>query len=212
MRPPSVAPGATTLTLSALLACLGWLGIYAEGAVSFQRSFAAGFDVIRAAFLFLRFFTNLTVLGVALLMTVTAWRCLRCRPLPAPGLYAAALVYVLVVSGTYEALLRRLWSPHGIWFVRDALMHDVIPALMLLFWVTCAPKAPLAWSAPLRWLVYPLAYVAVTTVAGATGQGYPYPFIDADKLGYAGLIRTTLAFAAVFYGVGLSITVAARLW
>ena len=198
-----------TLALSALLAGLSWLGLWAEGVISLQRSLAAGLGVAEAAFLFFRFFTNLTVLGVALLMTTTAWRSWRRRPLPAPGLHAAVLVYVLVVSVTYEALLRHLWSPHGIWFVRDALMHDVVPALTLVFWVFCAPKAPLAWSDPLRWLAYPLSYIAATLIAGALGQGYPYAFLDLHELGYAGLLRNAAAFAVAFYGLGLLIVAVA---
>ena len=89
-------------------------------------------------------------------------------------------------------------------------MHDVIPTLVLLFWVTCAPKAPLAWSDPLRWMTYPLAYVATTTVAGASGYGYPYPFVDVEKLGFSGLIRTIVVFGTLFYALGLLVVATAR--
>ena len=198
--------GVPTLAFAAAIACLSWSGIAWEAAISFPWSFAQGRSVVGAALFFLRFFTNATSIGVATLMTTTAWRALRRRPLPPAEVYAAVLVYIAVVSCTYEVLLRHLWTPRGVQIVRDALMHDVVPALTLLFWLTCAPKAPLPWPGPLRWLAYPLTYFLVTMVAGAAGAGYPYAFLDPGILGTPGLIRNALAFTLVFYGLGLGVT------
>ena len=197
------------LVLAILTAALGWFALGREAGVSVATSLAHGRSWPEALFLFLRFFTILTNLGVALLMSETAWRALHRRPPPVAGFYAAALVYVAVTSITYEALLRHLWSPHGLQFLTDMVMHDVVPALTLAFWIGCAPKASLRWRDPLKWLAYPAAYFALTVLGGWLGEGYPYGFLDAGRLGYPGLLRNACVFMVVFYALGLLVTAAA---
>lgn len=215
MLSPFIARGARqgpTAVLATSLAVLSWLGVYAEGIISFQRSFATGYGFAHASFVFLRFFTNSTVILVGMVMTATAWRSWRSRPLLPPALYAAVLVYILVVSTTYEVLLRRLWSPHGIWFLRDALMHDAIPALTLVFWLFCAPKTSLPWSQPLIWLCYPSIYIASVIVAGRLGQGYPYPFLDLDTLGCRDFVWVVVGFTSVFLIFGFVVRGLSARW
>jgi hypothetical protein len=198
------------LALAASVAILGWGALVIECGISLHKSFADGSTVAAALFFFLRYFTILTNIGLAGLMTVTAWRLARGRPLPPANLYAAGLVYVVVVGITYEAMLRRLWSPQGVQFYTDMAMHDVIPILSLVFWFAFAPKTPLRWRDPLRWLEFPAVYFVTTLIAGDLGAGYPYGFIDVDKLGYPAALDNALVFLAVFYGLGLGVVAAAR--
>ena len=198
------------MVFSACVATISWLGIASEAFVAAERASILGLSGVKAAFIFLRFFTNLTSIGVASLLTVTFWRTARRERLPSADLYGAVLVYILVVSGTYEIVLRRLWTPQGITFVRDAVMHDVVPTLTLLFWLALAPKAGLSLRRPALWLVYPSAYVVVVEAAGALGQGYPYYFLDPGAIGYGGLTITILAFSGVFYGLGVLVVVLSR--
>ncbi|WP_158807079.1 Pr6Pr family membrane protein [Beijerinckia sp. L45] len=198
------------LILAASIAVLGSVAVSIECGISFHKSFAEGRGLATALLLFLRYFTILTNIGIAALMTVTAWRLAQRKP-PAPAsLYAAGLVYIVVVGITYEAMLRRLWSPQGVQFYTDMTMHDVIPVLSLVFWVAFAPKAPLAWSGPLRWLEFPAVYFAATLMVGLIGADYPYGFLDPDKLGYAIVLRNGLIFLAAFYGLGLGVVATAR--
>ncbi len=184
-------------------------------AVDFTRSLvhslSKGQTVAEAVFAYVRFFTILTNGGVAALMALTAialWR--RAVPPPASA-YRAALVYMIVTCAAYEVLLRHLWSPQGLQFVSDLIFHDVQPALTVLFWMLCAPKAELRWTT-LPWLLlYPLLYFIVTIVAGQFGAGYPYNFLDAATLGYPAVLGIGLAFLCVFLGFGALATSAARL-
>lgn len=210
MQETSESKTKRALILAATMALLGWGAVTIECGISLHNSFAEGHGLVTALALFLRYFTILTNIGIAALMTVTAWRLLRRRPLPPASLYAAALVYIVVVSITYEAMLRQLWSPQGVQFYTDMTMHDVMPVLSLVFWVAFAPKTPLAWSGPLRWLEFPTVYFAATLMAGLIGADYPYGFLDVDKLGYPGVIRNAVVFLAVFYGLGLAVVGVAR--
>lgn len=193
------------------IAILGWTGIACESVVAWKLAKLERRHPARTAFVFLRFFTNLTAIGVSALMSVTAHRLMKRRPQPPASLHAAALVYILVVSTTYELLLRRLWSPRGWWLVRDALMHDVLPLLTLVFWLACAPKQPLRWRDPVLWLAYPLAYLVLVLAAGRAGYGYPYAFIDAEVIGASGVTRVSASFAAAFLGLGLAVVAIAKI-
>lgn len=202
---PSGRAARGAVILAATMALLGWGAVAIECVISLHKSLAEGRGLAEALFLFLRYFTILTNIGIALLMTITAGRLSRGRPLPPASLYAAALVYIVIVSITYEAMLRRLWSPQGVQFYTDMTMHDVIPLLSLWFWIAFAPKAPLGWGDPLRWLAFPAVYFAVTLGAGRLGASYPYGFLDPDKLGYTGVVVNGVAFLAAFFGLGLAI-------
>ena len=209
-EPTDFANRRRAAALAGSMAILGWSALAIECGISLHKSFADGSSVAAALFFFLRYFTILTNIGVAGLMTLTTWRLLRRKPLPPASLYAAGLVYVVVVGVTYEAMLRRLWSPRGVQFYSDMTMHDVILILSLVFWFAFAPKAPLHWSGPLRWLEFPAVYFVATLIAGDLGAGYPYGFIDVDKLGYAGALGNALVFLAVFYGLGMAVVAVAR--
>ena len=49
----------------------------------------------------------------------------------------------------------------------DRLLHYVIPLAFVAYWMIFVPKGTLRWTAPLVWLIYPLAYLAVSLVRGA---------------------------------------------
>ncbi len=192
------------------MALLGWLALGRELAVSLGQALHDGGSVAAAFYGYFRFFTILTNTFVAGLMSVSAWRLLRGRSLPPAPFFAAALVYATVMSVTYEALLRRLWSPRGLQFATDMAMHDIVPGLLLVFWVAYAPKQQLRWRDPLRWLEYPAVYFVATELAGLGGAGYPYPFLDLDRLGWQRVLLIGLGFLAAFAVLGFLVVAASR--
>ncbi len=198
--------------LAAIIAVCGWAALLTELAMSLESALAHGIALPQALFLFLRFFTILTNIGIAVLMTWTAGRLIMRGSLPPPGVYNAALAYAGVTCVTYELLLRGLWSPRGVQFYSDLTMHDVVPATMLLFWLSYAPRSNAHWRDVLWLLAYPAAYFAATLVAGALGEGYPYDFLDASRLGYGVVAAVAVVFLAIFFTLGLATTAASRRW
>lgn len=156
---------------------------------------------------FLSFFTNTT----AILATAAAIAALV-RPtsrLAGPGVTAATAVYMLVTAVTYEWLLRG--DPHGLAFLANLGLHQLLPVLAIGLWLVFTPKRGLSWRQPLAWLAYPALYVAWTLARGAMIHHYPYFFADADKLGYPRALLNGAAFLVVFWLLGLAAVAVGRL-
>ena len=196
-------------TLAFVIATLAGAALGIEGTVSLRQSLGDGHALPEALFLFLRYFTILTNLAVAVLMAVTVVR--RHGRLPPDGLYVAVTVYAIVTGVAYEVLLRGLWSPHGMRFDTDLTMHDIVPSLTVLFWILYAPKRGPRWRDAAWLLVFPIGYFAVTLIAGALGEDYPYDFLDVSSLGYTAVLGIATMFLAVFYGLGLLLIGLARI-
>lgn len=198
--------------LAALACGLGFAALATEACISFGESFAKGRGAAEATFLYLRYFTITTNIGLCWLHGTTAFRLARGRRLPAGRVYDAALVYAAVTAATYELLLRASWSPQGAEFLSDLMLHDVVPLLTLAIWLLAAPRTGVGWRDPLVMLVYPATYLVVTLVAGATGEGYPYDFLSVAKIGLGRVLLVSLAFLALFLMLGgLATALAKRL-
>ena len=210
VHPPLPGPLKYAAALALLIAVLGWSALVIDGTTVIQRNLAQGHGLPQALFLWFRYFTILTNIGVAALMSVTFYRLYRHRPLPSATLYAAALVYILVVCATYEAVLRTSWTPRGMGFDTDLTFHDIVPALTLVFWMFFAPKRGLGWRYSLLMLIYPGLYLVGTLVAGALGESYPYSFLDVSKIGYSAVAVTGFVFLVIFYALGLATITASR--
>lgn len=83
-------------------------------------------------------------------------------------------------------------------------LHTVTPLLVLVDWLVVSTE-PVRWFYAGAWLAYPLAYAAFALVRGAIVHEYPYPFIDADKLGYGDVSVSVVVFAAGFFLLGLAV-------
>ena len=203
---PSRRATGVAIALAAIACVLGLAALGTEARFSFGRSFAKGRGTAEATFLFLRYFTITTNVGLCWLHGTTAFRLMRGRRLPAGGIYDAWLVYAAVTAVTYELLLRSSWSPQGAEFLSDLMLHDVVPLLALAVWLLAAPRTGVGRHDPLAMLVYPAAYLAVTLAAGAYGEGYPYDFLDVTKIGLGRVLAVSLAFLAVFLVLGVLVT------
>lgn len=196
----------------AAVACVGGLAaLSVEAHISYRNSFAKGRGLAEATFLYLRYFTILTNFGLAALHGITATRIARGRRLPSGGTYDAWLVYAAVTGVTYELLLRSSWSPQGEEFLSDMMLHDVVPLLTLAIWGLAAPRTGVGWGDAFVLLAFPAAFLGLTLVAGAHGEGYPYDFLNVDKIGMGNVLLVSLAFIAVFLALGALVTACAKL-
>ncbi|WP_432722191.1 Pr6Pr family membrane protein [Jeongeupia wiesaeckerbachi] len=166
-----------------------------------------GHSLVFALSRFFDFFTNLSVLLLALVLSAALlgphWR--LARWLWRPAVRAASLVYVLVVAIAYELLLRHLWAPQGLEFVVDLLLHDILPAAYLCYWLGYAPVGTLRWRDAFRWLIYPVAYFGYVLISGWALSRYPYPFVNVASHGYGPVLWNAAAFALAFICTGLLI-------
>jgi hypothetical protein len=77
--------------------------------------------------------------------------------------------------------------------------------LYVLFWGSFTPKGKLQWNNIFPWLIFPAIYLIYSLIRGSIVGWYPYPFVDATKLGYGKVaLNSSLVLAAfVIVGMGL---------
>jgi hypothetical protein len=153
----------------------------------------------------LRFLSFFTVLTNAIAVIVLATTALNARNfLARPTAQTAVVVYIVIVCVIYTLLLRKLWTPSGAQELANDLLHYAMPALYLIFWAVFVPKHELRFRDSVSWLIYPALYVAAMLWRGAVIGQYPYPFLDADKLGYGRVALNIAGLGVVFFGLGLA--------
>lgn len=139
------------------------------------------------------YFTILTNLGTAVLMSATALG----HRLSAAA-QAGMILAMLMVGLVYHALLARLWAPEGLVWWADQGLHTAVPLLVLAWWLGFGNRAVGLRDLP-SWLIWPAAYGAYALARGALTGFWPYPFLDADLLGWQ---RVTLNLAGMMAGFG----------
>ena len=80
-----------------------------------------------------------------------------------------------------------------------------MPIAVIADWLIDPPRTSIPFTTSLRWLTYPLLWVAYTLVRGATSGWYPYPFLDPANGGYGTVAIYIVAILA--FGVALCLVV-----
>ena len=193
-------------------AALGWTGLALQWWFSVRTVQEKGGSTLDGTWLFLGFYTILTNLLVAGVLTAAALRARGAvgRFLQRPGVQTAAAMSIVIVGLIYNLMLRQLWSPTGLLLVADAIVHDAMPLLYLLYWWLAVPKAGLRWSQVLIWQSYPAGYFAYVLIRGAVSGWYPYPFVDVGALGYVQVLIDAVAVLVAFVVVGLLLVALGR--
>jgi hypothetical protein len=187
---------------AALIALAAWAGL----AVQFAATFGQTGSLPETLWILLRFFTVVTNLLVAIVMTrVAIGR--RVSAFVLAGL-TLAIVFVGLV---YATLLHGLVELSGLALTADVLLHYVVPVAMAVYWPAFAPKIGLQFRDPLLWCVYPLAYLFYVVVRGSVDGRYPYPFIDVATLGCGRILLNSLMLLAAYLLAGLVLVALGRL-
>lgn len=180
-----------------LIAVAGWFAVLLQFYLLMVNRVT---PVPEAVIRFFSFFTILTNILVAtyattVLLPLTAS---RDRFLTLPATASAITVYISVVGIIYNVVLRSLWHPEGLQQLVDELLHSLIPALFVVYWLLFVPKSALQWGHAPRWLIYPLCYLVFILVRGTSSGFYPYPFIDVSRLGYSRVLVNVFFICCVF--------------
>jgi hypothetical protein len=127
-----------------------------------------------------------------------------------PSVQAATFIYILVVGVTYHFLLANIWSPTGLQYVADVLLHYGVPLLYILFWIFLLEKKYLSYTSALTWLIYPFTYFVYSLFRGMITKTYPYPFVDVNELGYTKVFQTSFVLLIVYLLLGFITVFASR--
>lgn len=122
------------------------------------------------------YFTNQTGLLASAVLIVAGSLALTRRPPPSWLGYLRGTVtaYLIVVAVIYNTLVPGTGSAPP-WV--SAFLHGVLPVLVLLDWAVLGERAPLAWRRLWVVLPYPVVWVVVVLVRGATDGWVPYGFL-----------------------------------
>lgn len=185
--------------LPQLISIIGLLTLVAQFVLIIQNRVAGIPETI------LRFFCYFTILTNTLVMVTSffQWSSSQSRLsgfFRRPQVKAAVAVYILVVFIVYNVVLRGLTNFDGLQMIVDELLHVVIPALYLIYWIFFADKRGIEWKHGWGWLIYPGIYLAMVMLVGAmlSSRFYPYPFLDAYNHGYQKVAYSAMAILLLF--------------
>jgi hypothetical protein len=152
---------------------------------------------------FFSFFTILSNIYAAGILLYGAWRGGASRadhqtqPATQALLRGAAVLYMSVTGIVYATLLAGLPDAGRMtlpWI--NAVLHDVMPIVLVVDWLLDPPPGPIAIPAALGWLGFPLAYLVYSMVRGALVHWYPYPFLSPVTQGYSGVAQQCVIILA----------------
>ena len=192
------------------IAAIAWFALVLQFLLMVQQ--AAPGTSLHAIVNYFSFFTILTNLLVALgtSLPLIAGNTAAGQFFLRPSVQSAIAVYIAIVGITYSLLLRHMWNPQGMQKLADVLLHDVVPVVYVVFWIFLVPKFTLRWSDAVRWLTFPVVYMAYTLVRGFISHWYPYYFIDVDTIGLSRSLIHSAALLLAFLGLGLLLVAIGR--
>lgn len=197
-----------------VIALAAWFALLLQLDLSIRQSLAAGGNLAHGLWMYFAFFTILTNLLVALVLTlpVVAADSRLGRFCARPGTLAGAAANIALVGIAYNLLLRDLWHPHGLQLLADVLLHDGVPIAVVVLAVLAARHgfyAPLRER--LRWGLWPIAYFVYAMWRGIATGFYAYPFIHVGHLGYVRVLVNAIGIFIGFLLITLTLFLAERL-
>ncbi|GAA0386136.1 Pr6Pr family membrane protein [Streptomyces luteireticuli] len=172
-----------------------------------------------------RLFSYFTVQSNLLLAVASAWSAHRAwtgRPALSPRITGAALLYISITGLVFHFVLSNDSSGFSMTSdrtplesVANQLLHTVTPLAAAFDWLVLTAPGGFLLRHAWQWLAYPLFYLPFALIRGAfldpgTDGRYPYPFLDVDLHGYAGIATNAVVFGLAFYALALTLTLADR--
>jgi hypothetical protein len=159
-----------------------------------------GDNIFGAVIYFFTFYTILTNLMLVLIYasdlwpreSLSWWRTPETR-----GMMAAVMVLVCLF---YHFFLASTWNPQGLFKVADVTLHYVTPILYLVWWALFTWHGKLKFGDVAVMLVPSTIWLIYAMVRGTLIGEYPYPILEANRLGYG---QVAINIAAVLAGLTL---------
>lgn len=191
--------------IAGTIAFLAGGGVTLQVLLAIEAVAAQGRPALDGIVIAFSYFTVLTNTLVAIVAGACALRGEAGGFLTRPGTRAAVAIYIFAVCLIFALFLTGLRQMSGLALAVDNVLHRVVPATFVFYWLAFVPKGHLRWRDALAWMLYPLAYVAYSLAYGAVSGRYLYPFSDVAALGYGGALANGGLILAGFLALGLSV-------
>jgi len=198
--------------LAGATAALGYLALGVAGVVTRDIAVADGLSVGQTLVQFFSYFTILSNIFAAAVLTRAALKCDAITFLARPTIMSAAAVYMGSAGLIYVLALRGFLHPRG-WFqiFVDILLHGFLPTLIILWWLMFVPKGTLRVTDAIVWLLFPFGYWIYIFVRGAVFGAYPYPLVDPALRGWTRALTNSALHIGTILVLGLA-AVAVNQW
>jgi hypothetical protein len=163
---------------------LGVAALVLQFAITIPLRLNNGDSLPGAVVFYFSFFTILTNLALVLVYASELWprRWIGWFHLPVTrGMIAAAITLVMAF---YHLILAETWDPQGLGLVADTALHYVTPIFYVAWWVFFARHGAVRWTDIPTMLLPPTVYLVYAMIRGAIVNEYPYPILEANRLGY----------------------------
>ncbi|WP_430868218.1 Pr6Pr family membrane protein [Demequina aurantiaca] len=151
---------------------------------------------------FFGYFTMQSNVIAVVALSIAAYYTGKARPQWVEYLRAASVVYLVIVTTVYWVLLAPTLIPEVPW--ANYVVHLASGIIVLIDWLVEGPRRTLPTSRFWIVLIFPLVWLTVVLIRGATDGWVPYPFLEPDN-GYASV--AVVVVGIVVMGTLLSIAV-----
>ena len=180
-----------------------WIGLIGGAAalilqfsLSIPLRMSNGDTIFGALIYFFTFFTILTNIMLVLIYASDLWPRESLRWWRSPvtrGMMAAVMILVCLF---YHFFLAGTWNPQGWFKVADIALHYVTPIFYVVWWVIFTWHGQLKLSDIPIMLLPSTIWLIYAMLRGAIVSEYPYPILEANKLGYGQVAINVLAVLA----------------
>lgn len=190
---------------SALRLSCALLGLVAIGATFVDTSSRVAIN----PFNFFGFFTIQSNLILIVVLILAGLATLTGRPQSDRLVLAraCATTYIVIVGIVYNTLLTGLEGGVSLEWA-NSVLHVVLPLYGALDWILFGDRATPRWKSLWAALVFPILWLGVVLVRGATDGWVPYPFLS-PTLGYGvvagycvGIAVATIVVATAIWALG----------
>ena len=183
--------------VSALRVAAALLGLAAIVSTFFDTATRATINPIN----FFGFFTMQSNIILLIVLLVAAGDSLsgKCQSHWLVLARGCATTYIVITSVVHGILLSGQEGGVTLAWANTAL-HVILPLYAALDWVIFSGRSALPWSKLWVALIYPVVWIIVVLIRGATDGWVPYPFLNpAQGYGVVALYAVAIAVAAVVF-------------
>ncbi len=110
------------------------------------------------------------------------------------------LICIIITSVVYNLVLRQNHPLKGMMTLTNELLHVVIPFLGIVGWLLYGPRPGINRKIIILAILPPFIYVVYIFIRGKFTGIYPYPFMDAGRIGLSQALINTSLIMVIFIG------------
>ena len=171
---------------------IGIAALVLQVAITVPLRLGRGDTLIGAVIFYFSFFTILTNLALVLIYASERWPRQWLNWFRRPATRGMMVAAIVLVMGFYHFVLAATWAPEGLARVADIALHYVTPVFYVAWWVLFARHGTLKWADIAKMLLPPTIYLIYVMIRGAIVTEYPYPILEAHRLGYGAVTINVL--------------------